>query len=109
MLQILCTIKRFESLKGLWTADGQVALGVGEMDGEPWVVSVVIAEGFPYQQESENVRPFVRGDVPLYVTFLLLKECKLGNPIYCRNILHSFQISEKIHQLIFVVIYLALG
>lgn len=57
--------------------DGQGALGGGEVDREPWGVSVVGADGFPYKQESEYVCPFVRGDVPLYVLFLLLKESKL--------------------------------
>lgn len=74
------------------------------MDREPWGVSVVGVDSFPYKQESECVCPFGRGDVPLYVMFLLLKEYKLRNPIDSRNMLYNLQIPEQIHQLIFVII-----
>lgn len=64
---------------------------------QPWVVSVFSVEGISYEPESEICLPFVRGDIPSRVTFLLLKDHKVGNPIDCRNILYNLQTSEKIH------------
>lgn len=48
---------------------------------------------------------FWQGDVPLYVKLLLLKEYKLENPKDCRSLWRNLQISEKIHSLIFVIIF----
>lgn len=80
------------------TWDGQTALG-GECGQR---------EGFPLPATVWICLPFVRSDIPLYVTFFLLKKYKLGNPVDCRSILYNLQLSAKIHWLIFDIIF-ALG
>lgn len=73
-------------------------------DRQPWAQSAVSAECAPYQQESKHTCPLseVRA---LDIMLLFLEEYKLGDPVDCRNILYSLQISEKIHQSTSVIIF----
>lgn len=73
-------------------------------DRQPWAQSAVSAECAPYRQESKHTCPLseVRA---LDIMLLFLEEYKLGDPVDCRNILYSLQISEKIHQSTSVIIF----